>query len=49
MLLSLKKMHKDTQIFQPEMDDRLNIYNDEEMKQLSCRKMRAELPYRDML
>lgn len=43
-LLSLKEMHKDTQIFQPEMDDRLNIYTAEEMKQLSCRKMSVELP-----
>lgn len=44
MLLDLKNKHKDTQIFQPEMDDRLNIYDAEEMRQLSCRKMRIELP-----
>lgn len=36
--------HKDIQILQSEIDDRLNIYDAEEMKQLSCRKMRVELP-----
>lgn len=44
MLLDLKNKHKDIQILQPEMDDRHNDYDAEEMKQLSCRKMRVELP-----
>jgi radical SAM protein with 4Fe4S-binding SPASM domain len=44
ILLSLKETHRETQIFQPEMDDRLNIYTAEEMKQLSCKKMKVELP-----
>jgi len=44
MLLSLKETHKDTQIYQPEMDDRLNIYTATEKKQFSCKKMSFELP-----
>ena len=44
ILHSLKETHKDTQIVQPDMDNRLNIYTAEEIKQLSCKKMRVELP-----
>lgn len=43
-LEELKKCHKDVRIFSPEMDDRLNIYEENEIKQFSCKKMIIELP-----
>ena len=40
----LEEMHKDVQIFTPDMDDRLNIYAEIPKKQFSCKKMMCELP-----
>lgn len=43
-LYKLKSIHKDVQIYEPDMDNRLEFYDSKNEKYFSCKKVYIELP-----